>query len=167
MSRVSRNAAGAALPAPLLVVATLVVATIVLGIGLDRIARVGAVGLIPTPLRLTLSVSVMLVGGWLLDCALRSVPPVGAQLRPYVPTQVLAFENVYTRSRNPLYLGFGILVVGLAVFMGSDGTIMALVPSALVVHYGIVLREERYLEREFGDEYRRYKATVPRYGWRR
>jgi len=35
-----------------------------------------------------------------------------------------------------------------------------------LVHYGIILREERYLERKFGDEYRRYNAKVPRYWWR-
>jgi protein-S-isoprenylcysteine O-methyltransferase Ste14 len=35
-----------------------------------------------------------------------------------------------------------------------------------LVHYGIILREERHLERKFGDEYRRYKTSVPRY-WRR
>jgi protein-S-isoprenylcysteine O-methyltransferase Ste14 len=35
-----------------------------------------------------------------------------------------------------------------------------------VLHYGVVLREERYLERKFGDDYRRYKASVPRYGWK-
>jgi protein-S-isoprenylcysteine O-methyltransferase Ste14 len=35
-----------------------------------------------------------------------------------------------------------------------------------LLHYGIILPEERYLERKFGDEYRRYKTTAPRYWWR-
>jgi protein-S-isoprenylcysteine O-methyltransferase Ste14 len=34
-----------------------------------------------------------------------------------------------------------------------------------VLHFGVVKREERYLEAKFGDAYRRYKETVPRYGW--
>ena len=37
--------------------------------------------------------------------------------------------------------------------------------SVPLVHFGIILREVRYLKRKFGDEYRRYKAKVPRY-WR-
>jgi protein-S-isoprenylcysteine O-methyltransferase Ste14 len=35
-----------------------------------------------------------------------------------------------------------------------------------VLHFGVVLREERYLEQKFGDDYRRYKKSVPRYGWK-
>jgi protein-S-isoprenylcysteine O-methyltransferase Ste14 len=36
----------------------------------------------------------------------------------------------------------------------------------LVLHYGVVLREEHYLEKKFGQAYLSYKAAVPRYGWK-
>jgi protein-S-isoprenylcysteine O-methyltransferase Ste14 len=35
----------------------------------------------------------------------------------------------------------------------------------MLIHYGVVMREERYLERRFGETYRAYLAEVPRYGW--
>jgi protein-S-isoprenylcysteine O-methyltransferase Ste14 len=36
----------------------------------------------------------------------------------------------------------------------------------LVLHYGVVPREERYLEQKFGEVYWSYKGDVPRYGWK-
>jgi protein-S-isoprenylcysteine O-methyltransferase Ste14 len=43
--------------------------------------------------------------------------------------------------------------------------LVLLIPAAFVIHYGVVVREEAYLVRKFGEAYRRYKDTVPRYGW--
>ena len=65
-----------------------------------------------------------------------------------------------------MYQGMVALVVGFGVLMRSDWTILLLIPSVLIVHYGVVMREERYLEMKFAAEYRRYKKEVPRYGWR-
>jgi protein-S-isoprenylcysteine O-methyltransferase Ste14 len=47
--------------------------------------------------------------------------------------------------------------------LALDWVLLLLVLSLPLVHYGIILREERYLERKFGDEYRRYKTKIPRY----
>ena len=59
--------------------------------------------------------------------------------------------------------GIGLLA-GIAILIASDWLLVLLVPAGLSLHYGVVLREERYLERKFGETYRQYKATVPRYG---
>jgi protein-S-isoprenylcysteine O-methyltransferase Ste14 len=56
-------------------------------------------------------------------------------------------------------------VLGLAVLLRSDWAILFLMPATMVIHYGVVMREETYLERRFGNAYRDYKAAVPRYGW--
>ena len=45
-----------------------------------------------------------------------------------------------------------------------DWTLVMLVAGALLIHFGVVRREERYLEAKFGDAYRRYRDAVPRYG---
>lgn len=49
----------------------------------------------------------------------------------------------------------------------GSGCLVLLVPAALVLHFGVVKREERYLEAKFTEAYRVYKGNVPRYGWRR
>jgi len=69
--------------------------------------------------------------------------------------------------RNPMYVGLTLLLAGLAIALASDWTLVLLVPAALVLHFGVVKREERYLEAKFGEAYRVYKGNVPRYGWRR
>jgi protein-S-isoprenylcysteine O-methyltransferase Ste14 len=64
-----------------------------------------------------------------------------------------------------MYVGLGLLVAGIAIALASDWTLVMLVPAALVLHFGVVLREERYLAAKFGEDYLDYKARVPRYGW--
>jgi protein-S-isoprenylcysteine O-methyltransferase Ste14 len=66
-----------------------------------------------------------------------------------------------------MYVGLILLLAGIAAVLASDWLVILLVPTVLVLHFGVVLREERYLEAKFGEDYRRYKASVPRYGWLR
>jgi protein-S-isoprenylcysteine O-methyltransferase Ste14 len=91
---------------------------------------------------------------------------LGTNINPSRPTLAIARKGIFTRTRNPMYVGGGFAVAGLAIWFALDWVLLLLIPSVLVLHYGVVMREERYLEHKFGDEYRRYKAGVPRYGWR-
>jgi protein-S-isoprenylcysteine O-methyltransferase Ste14 len=54
-------------------------------------------------------------------------------------------------------------LVGLAIAFDSLWPLVTLVPFALVIRYGVVAREEAYLERMFGEVYRRYRAHVRRW----
>jgi protein-S-isoprenylcysteine O-methyltransferase Ste14 len=54
-------------------------------------------------------------------------------------------------------------MLGLAIVLALDWLPLLMVPAWFVLHFGIVRREEQYLEEEFGDAYRRYRARVPRY----
>jgi protein-S-isoprenylcysteine O-methyltransferase Ste14 len=63
-----------------------------------------------------------------------------------------------------MYVGLALLVAGIGVALASDWTLVMLVFAALMVHFGVVKREEQYLEAKFGNAYRRYMASVPRYG---
>ena len=56
-------------------------------------------------------------------------------------------------------------LIGLALILASDWMLILLVPALMLLHFGVVLREERYLGIKFDDAYRRYRSDVPRYGW--
>jgi protein-S-isoprenylcysteine O-methyltransferase Ste14 len=91
---------------------------------------------------------------------------IGTNTRPSLPTLALGTTGIFTWTRNPMYVGGSLALLGIAIGFALDWVILLLVASLPLIHYGIILREERYLERKFGDEYRRYKEKVPRYWWR-
>ncbi len=66
-------------------------------------------------------------------------------------------------TRNPLYVALDILFIGLSLEVDMAWGWVMLVPLLVVMHYGVIRREERYLERKFGDAYRAYRARVRRY----
>ncbi|MFQ5911564.1 MAG: methyltransferase family protein [Nitrospinota bacterium] len=81
----------------------------------------------------------------------------------YKPTTALITGGPFRFSRNPSYLSLSLLYVGIGIVTDNLWILGLLVPTLAVMHYGVIAREERYLERRFGEEYRRYKATVRRW----
>lgn len=158
---IASDTAGVVAPPPLIALAA-----VALGLGLDWLLPLPWLGLLGLPLRLVIGGLAIAAGVSIAVPAERTFHRIGTHALPWKPALQLASSGIYAHTRNPMYLGLGLLVVGLAIALGSVGTLIMLVPAALVLHYGVVLREERYLERKFGDDYRRFKAAVPRYGWR-
>ena len=87
----------------------------------------------------------------------------GTNIPPTLPTTALVVDGIYRQTRNPLYLGTTLIYLGLGVAAGSLWAIGLVVPLMWVINVGVVAREERYLERKFGDAYRAYKARVRRW----
>ena len=87
----------------------------------------------------------------------------GTNIPPTLPTTALVVDGIYRQTRNPLYLGTTLIYLGLGVAAGSLWAIVLVVPLLWVINVGVVAREERYLERKFGDAYRAYKARVRRW----
>lgn len=94
---------------------------------------------------------------------LRRFSAAGTNVPPTLPTTALVVDGIYGWTRNPLYLGSTLVYLGLAVAAGSLWAILLVVPLLWVINVGVVAREERYLERKFGDAYRAYKARVRRW----
>ena len=93
----------------------------------------------------------------------RRFAAAGTNIPPTLPTTALVVDGIYGRTRNPLYLGTTLIYLGLSVAAGSLWAIGLLLPLLWVINVGVVKREERYLERKFGDAYRAYKARVRRW----
>ena len=78
------------------------------------------------------------------------------------PTKLLTL-GPYSRSRNPMYVGWTLLYLGIALAANSVW-ITALVPVVIVfTHLVDIRREERMLKAEFGDQYLEYEESVRRY----
>jgi protein-S-isoprenylcysteine O-methyltransferase Ste14 len=87
----------------------------------------------------------------------------GTDANPYRPSSALATDGPYRFSRNPGYLGMAITYTGITLAAEAPWALVMLLPATLVIQYGVIAREERYLERLFGEEYRSYKRTTRRW----
>jgi protein-S-isoprenylcysteine O-methyltransferase Ste14 len=84
-------------------------------------------------------------------------------LAPWDAPRRFVAVGPYRRVRNPMYLGVGSVVLGEAILLGSLALAAYLAVLALAWHAFVLLWEEPSLERTFGDEYRTYRASVPRW----
>jgi protein-S-isoprenylcysteine O-methyltransferase Ste14 len=87
----------------------------------------------------------------------------GTRVETTEPTTVIVAHGPYRFTRNPIYLGMFLGLIGLAAGFNSIWILAALIPFCIVVRYGVVAREEAYLERKFGDGYLGYKSRVRRW----
>jgi protein-S-isoprenylcysteine O-methyltransferase Ste14 len=79
------------------------------------------------------------------------------------PTTAIVRTGSYRFSRNPIYLAFSLLQLGIAVWVNSWWLVATLVAAVAIIHWVVVPREERYLEARFGSAYLDYKASVRRW----
>jgi len=84
-------------------------------------------------------------------------------VEPWKPSTTLVTDGPYRFSRNPIYVGFAITYVGLAVAMDSWFALGLLFPCLLAVDRFVIAREERYLAAKFGAAYQAYCARVRRW----
>jgi protein-S-isoprenylcysteine O-methyltransferase Ste14 len=95
--------------------------------------------------------------------AIVTIRKAGTQVETYKPTTAIVANGPYRFTRNPIYLGMVLGLIGLAIAFDSLWILATLVLFYLVIRYGVVAREEAYLERKFGDVYLGYKSRVRRW----
>jgi len=79
------------------------------------------------------------------------------------PTTTIVRTGPYRFSRNPIYLAFSVLQVGIALWVGSLWLLITLVPALGLMSFLVIPREEHYLEARFPSEYIPYKSSVRRW----
>jgi protein-S-isoprenylcysteine O-methyltransferase Ste14 len=106
----------------------------------------------------------LIVSGLLLDgVAAGMFRRRGTAVEPWKPSTALITDGLYRFSRNPIYLGFAITYLGLAIAMDSWVVLLLLLPCLAVVDRFVIQREERYLVARFGAAYDAYRGKVRRW----
>jgi protein-S-isoprenylcysteine O-methyltransferase Ste14 len=103
------------------------------------------------------------IGFALAALAVRRFQLAGTSVVPGEPSTALVMTGPYAFTRNPIYVGFVLAYFGLAILLTSLWVLLLLIPVLLILQRGVVEREEAYLQRQFGEDYRKYQARVPRW----
>jgi protein-S-isoprenylcysteine O-methyltransferase Ste14 len=155
MSAEAADRPGVVAPPPLIYLAA-----ILLGAGLERVWR----------LRLPIDgwgrlAGLLLISGavFLAVSAVRAFDRANTSPKPHKPTTAIVTSGPFRYTRNPIYISFTLVQVGVALMAASGWMLALLIPVLLVVRVGVIAREERYLERKFGNEYSSYRRSVRRW----
>lgn len=85
-------------------------------------------------------------------------------LIPFKDVTALVQTGIYRFTRNPMYLGMALILLGCALTTGAASALLVVPVFMLVIHHRFILHEERMLEELFGDEFRDYCRRVRRWG---
>jgi protein-S-isoprenylcysteine O-methyltransferase Ste14 len=140
-------------------------AVVVLGFALDWLMPAYLLTVLLTRMeRIVVGLILIAAGAALAIPALRGFRSAGTHVEPWKPSTALVTDGIFARLRNPMYVGVTFGLTGIAFLLASDWMLVMVIFFVPTLHFGVVKREERYLEAKFGDAYRQYKARVPRYG---
>ena len=103
------------------------------------------------------------VGFVLAIWAIVTIRKAGTRVETNKPTTTIVANGPYRFTRNPIYIGMFLGQIGLAIGLDNLWVLATLVPFYLVIRYGVIAREETYLERKFGAVYLGYKSRVRRW----
>ncbi|MFN2563438.1 MAG: isoprenylcysteine carboxylmethyltransferase family protein [Gemmatimonadaceae bacterium] len=149
------DTAGVVAPPPLIYLAAIVAGAVLERVWRWRIptARWGAV------------LGALLIGAAivLLAWAVREFARTQTSPKPHEPTTAIVTSGPFGFTRNPIYIAFTLVQLGVGLWAASGWILAMVIPALIVIRYGVVAREERYLERKFGEDYASYRRTVRRW----
>jgi len=110
-------------------------------------------------LGLLLLVFALAFGAW----GRKTMHGAGTNISPLKPAISLVTTGPYRFSRNPVYVAITLLFLSLTMLLNTWWGVILLLPVLVILHWGVVRREEHYLGTKFGEEYRAYCSSVRRY----
>jgi protein-S-isoprenylcysteine O-methyltransferase Ste14 len=112
---------------------------------------------------LSLGVVLAVVSAFLAIWAVRVMNAAGTNVRPDRPALTIVRSGPYRFTRNPMYLSLCLLQVALGFVLDGWIPLLFTIPLMLILHFGVILREESYLEAKFGEQYLALKREVRRW----
>ena len=99
----------------------------------------------------------------LMAAAMRRFRAVGTSIETWRSSAAIVADGPYAMTRNPLYVSLLLIYTAIGVIVNAPAVVALLPVLFAVLHFGVVLREEDYLECKFGDSYLEYRQSVPRW----
>lgn len=115
------------------------------------------------PLSIIIGLPLIAAGLGIILSSLFRFKRANTKPEPWKPTTAIVADGIYKYTRNPMYLGMAFVYLGLSFAINSLWFLPFLPVVLFAIHYGVILREEAYLERKFGQEYLNYKTQVRRW----
>lgn len=143
------------IPPPLFFVATFGLGLLVHAVTGDRMPG--------RPLTAWLGIAIMIGALGFAVSAIGMFVRAGTTIIPHHQVSKLVTGGPFRVSRNPMYAALTLLCIGAAFALGTWWPLVTLVPTVAAIGVLVIGPEERYLEREFGDDYRAYCRQVRRW----
>jgi protein-S-isoprenylcysteine O-methyltransferase Ste14 len=125
--------------------------------------RLYPISFLPRPVSRALGWPAVLAGLAIGFFGFREMKRAETNVDPYKPTTAIVEAGPYRYTRNPLYFGMTLIYAGFTARANALPAALVLPAALAAMRRGVIEREERYLERKFGDEYLQYKARVRRW----
>jgi protein-S-isoprenylcysteine O-methyltransferase Ste14 len=153
------ESAGVIMPPPLIPLGALLIG--------ELFARfvTGAMSVFPWPIAWSMWSGAVLIaaGAVLILWALARFEKAHTPPEPWRASRTLVRAGPYRFTRNPMYLGALLAQAGIGLLRNNPWDLLLLVPSWALFHWGVVLREERYLLKKFGEPYQQLLDTTRRW----
>ena len=141
----------------------LYLACLVLGFALERLLPLPLAYPELTSIGWTAGGALIVIGVAIMRAGIRNFSRADTPVPSSQAVRALVTTGIHGWSRNPIYVGMCLVYAGIGIAARSPWILILALPLFIILRYGVVAREETYLERRFGDAYRDYKAHVRRW----